>query len=98
MLNERESRMLDMIERGLCAEEHRFVEAFRATTAGRERQRRLPARALVAFGILLVVLGVMTDTGGLFLQGLLFGTAGVAWSRWRKRQAALASPGGDPAQ
>lgn len=97
MLSDRERRVLAMIEEGLRAEEGRFVDAFHATTARRDpRQHRWAVRALVGFGILLVVLGMVTDSGGLIMQGLLFGTVGVAWSRWRSRQAERERTGGDP--
>jgi hypothetical protein len=99
MLNDRERRVLAMIEQGLRADECRFVDALRTSRAGRaRRQHRWPIRALVGFGILLVVVGLLTAAGGLFMQGLLFGAAGVAWSRWRTRRAAVAPPGRGPDQ
>jgi hypothetical protein len=97
MLNEREQRVLAMIEQGLRADERRFVEAFHAAATRRDPRRyRWPYRAVLAFGILLVVVGLLTASGGLFIQGLLFGAVGVAWSRWRKGRAAAKPRGGDP--
>jgi Protein of unknown function (DUF3040) len=94
MLNEREWRVLAMIEQGLRAEERRFAKAFDTGTAGRKRRSsRWPIRALVGFGILLVVLGLLASAGGLFLQGLLFGGTGVAWSRRRKSRATVEKAG-----
>ena len=96
MLSDRERRVLAMIEEGLRADEGRFVDALHATTARRDpRQHRWAVRALAGFGVLLVVLGMVTDSGGLIMQGLLFGTAGVAWSRWRSRRAEMERTG-DP--
>jgi hypothetical protein len=98
MLNNRERRLLAMIEQGLSADDRRFVDAFRVGRAVGQRPPRWPIRALIGFGILLVVVGLLTGAGGLFMQGLLFGGAGVAWSRWRARRAAAEPPGGDPNQ
>lgn len=99
MLSDRERRELAMIEQGLSADDGRFVDGFRTTRAARgRRQHRWPVRALIGFGILLVVVGLLTGAGGLFMQGLLFGGAGLGWSRWRARRAAAEPPGGDPEQ
>jgi hypothetical protein len=94
MLSDRERHVLAMIERGLSADDRRFVAAFRTGQAGRRGPSRWVIPALVGFGILLVVVGVLTGTGGLFMQGLLFGGAGVAWSRWRARRAAAGPSSG----
>jgi hypothetical protein len=97
MLNDRERRVLAMIEQGLRADECRFVDALRTSRAGRaRRQHRWPIRALVGFGILLVVVGLLAASGGLLVQGLLFSTTGIAWSRWRSPRAATRPPGGEP--
>jgi hypothetical protein len=96
MLNDRERRVLAMMEQGLRDDEQRFVDVLRTTRAGPARQQhRWPIPALVGFGTLLVIVGLLTPAGGLFTQGLLFGAAGVAWSRgWRPRRAAVEPPGG----
>jgi hypothetical protein len=99
MLSDRERRELAMIEHGLRADDRRFVDAFRTARAARGRpQHRWPVRALIGFGILLVVVGLVTGADELFMQGLLYGGAGVAWSRWRARRAAAEPPGGGPRQ
>jgi hypothetical protein len=99
MLNDRERRVLAMIEQDLRTDGRRFVDAFAPPEpAGERRQRHWPVRALIGFGILLVVVGLLASAGGLFMQGLLFGTAGVAWSRSRSRRAAGQPPVGYPDQ
>ena len=96
MLSDRERRELAMIEQGLSAGDRRFVDAFRTGQAARQGPPRWPVQALIGFGILLAVVGLVTGADGLFMQGLVFGAAGVAWSRWRARRAAAEPPGGDP--
>ena len=86
MLSDRERRELAMIERGLIAGDRRFVDDFRIGPAARREPPRWPVRALIGFGILLLVAGLMTAAAGLFIQGLVFGTAGVVWSRRRARR------------
>ena len=83
MLSDDERRELARIEESLTAEDHRLADAFRTGRRTGRQRRRWPVRALIGFGIMLLVVGLLTGTEELFLQGLLFGGAGVAWSRWR---------------
>jgi uncharacterized membrane protein YphA (DoxX/SURF4 family) len=78
MLSDYERRELALIEQGLEADPRLAA----SLSAGR-RPRRWPIRLLTALGILLVVTGLLTSTGGLVLQGLLAVGAAVVWSRWR---------------
>ncbi len=86
MLSDRERRELAIIERGLADEDRRFADSFRT---GRPRavgrRRRWPIRLLIGFGVLLVVVGLTTGTDALFMQGLLSGTGGILWARWRAK-------------
>ena len=95
MLSDRERRQLADIERALVAGDRRLADSFRAGRSGRGRTPgRWLERALIAFGVLLVVVALLTGTEGLFLQGLLFGAAGVLRARWRRRRMAAGPPGG----
>jgi len=95
MLSDRERRQLADIERALVADDRQLAASLRAgrTRPGRA-PRRWPERALIGFGVLLVVVALLTSVGSLFLQGLLFGGAGVLRWRWRLQRPAIDPPGG----
>ncbi len=97
MLSDHEQRKLALIEEGLAADDRRFVHAFgRRSAAGRRRWR---ARAAIAFGSLMVVIGLLVgDDPSLILEGLLIGGVGVVWSRWLGSWAAARSTHGDSVQ
>jgi hypothetical protein len=78
MLSDHERRELALIEQGLEADPR-----LAASLGGHRRQRRWLIRLLTGLGILLIVTGLLTSTGGLVLQGLLAVGGAVAWSRWR---------------
>jgi hypothetical protein len=88
MLSDYEQRELATIKEGL-AEDRRLVEVLGGDGPAPTRNRRI--RALVGLGILLLVVGVLCGDGRLFLEGLLIGSAGMAWSRWRRWRAAKAA-------
>jgi hypothetical protein len=77
MLSEHERRQLARIEEGLEADPQ-LVASLRDV---RRRRRRL-VRVLIAFGILLILSGMLTNTGALVLQGFLAVGAGCAWFWW----------------
>ena len=89
MLSKHERHQLDLIEEGLRQDpEWRGLR----DRAGGSWQRPLVLRALVGFAVLLMVIGVLTGTGELFVQGLLIaGVPGGLWL-WKRVWAALSSP------
>jgi Flp pilus assembly protein TadB len=91
MLSDHERRELDQIEDGLAGD-RRLVDALaRSGRAGRSWQ----VRALIGFGVFLLVVGIVTGGNGpLVLQGLLIGSAGLIWRWWCGKRAARAA--GDP--
>jgi hypothetical protein len=95
MLSDREREQLAGIEQALVASDRRLAAAF---SAGRpRRERRWPLRALSGFGVLLLVVGLLTATEVLLLQGLLCLGGAYAWRRWRGRR--MDRPAGtDPAR
>jgi hypothetical protein len=96
MLSEREQRELQRIEEGLRAEDKRFGRGLRKGPRI-DRTRRWPARALLGFGIALIVIGALTSAESLVLEGILFTGIAVAWIRWLAVRAARTSgPGGSP--
>lgn len=85
MLSDSERHELALIEQGLQADDRRFAARFGpAPRTG--RRRRWPVRATAGFGALLVLVGLLTSTDSLFLQGVLFLAVAVGWSRWRAAQ------------
>ena len=98
MLSDYEQRELAMIKEGL-ANDRRLVEVLGDMEPVPSRSRWI--RALLGFGILLFVVGVVCGDGRLVLEGLVVGSAGIAWfwlRRWRAakaagRNAATRSPG-----
>jgi len=86
MLSDRERHELALIEEGLRAEDRRFADGFQARPPSR-RTPRWPVRALLAFGVFVVAVGVLTSTGTLVLQGLACIGGGVGWLRWQAVQA-----------
>ncbi|HEV7656627.1 MAG TPA: DUF3040 domain-containing protein [Mycobacteriales bacterium] len=98
MLSDREQQELVRIEAGLRAEDKNFGRGLR-TGPRIDRTRRWPARSLTGFGIALILIGALTSTESLILQGILFTGIGVAWIRWQlARSARAAGPGGTPAR
>lgn len=94
MLSDRERHELALIEQGLAAADRRFADSFR--TGSRTDQRRWPIRALLGFGVFVLVVAVVTGADGLFLQGLVFVGGGIAWSRWRAGRARRADEAAAP--
>jgi hypothetical protein len=81
MLSDREQQELARIEEALRADDRRFADSLRrGPRIG--RTRRWPARALLGFGVAVLVIGVLTSAGMLVFQGILLTGAGVAWVRW----------------
>ena len=96
MLSEYERRELALIEQGLAEEDRRLADALRPGSL-RVRtpwpRRGWLSRALLGFGITLVVLGVLTGADGVFMQGLLFSAVAVLWMRWQSRSKPATPPG-----
>jgi hypothetical protein len=99
MLSDGEREQLAAIERELLRSDRRLAATF---SAGRpRRERRWPLRALVGFGVLLVVVALLTATEVLLLQGLLCLGGAYAWRRWRawgRARTADRPTGTDPAR
>lgn len=86
MLSDREQQELARIEEALEAEDRRFADGLRkGPQIG--RARRWPARALLGFGVAVLVLGALASAGMLVLQGIVLTGAGVAWVRWQAARA-----------
>ena len=81
MLSDREQQELQRIEEALKAD---------------DKTRRWPARALLGFGIALIVIGALTSAVPLILEGILFTGIGVAWIRWEAVRAGRANGDGRP--
>jgi hypothetical protein len=93
MLSDRELQELAAIEEGLRAGDKRFGKGLRQGPRI-DRTRRWPVRSLLVFGILLIVIGALTSTESLILEGILFTGIAVAWIRWQVVRAAKAGGGG----
>jgi Flp pilus assembly protein TadB len=97
MLSDYERRQLALIEKGFADEDHRLVAALDPKPAGTPwTRRRWLARALLAFGIALLVIGMLTAADGLFMQGLLFGATGGVWVHWQRRARRAGEGDGAP--
>ena len=96
MLSDREREQLADIERALVDGDRRLAATFR--TGAPPRERRWPLRALLGFGVFLLVVAVLTGTDGLFLQGLLCVGGAYVWRRWRaaRARATAGAPVADP--
>jgi Flp pilus assembly protein TadB len=81
MLSDREQQELARIEAGLQADDRRFADGLRKGPRI-DRTRRWPARALLVFGVLLLVVGALTSAGMLVFQGIVATAGGVLWLRW----------------
>lgn len=101
-LSDHEQRLLEQIERALYAEDPKFASTVRTTDLRYFHRRRTVRAALcVAFGIGLVVAGVVIPVSGLVVGGgivvalgLIFGfanwkrlTGGVAATRKRRERS-----------
>ena len=82
MLSDREQQELARIEESLLAEDRRLADSLRQGPRI-DATRRWPARALLAFGIALIVIGALTSVETLILQGILATGGGIAWLRWQ---------------
>jgi len=91
MLSDREREQLAGIERALVAEDRRLAATLGSAAPARER-RWLP-RALLAFGVFLLVVAVLTGADGLFVQGVLCVAGAYAWRRWRTARARAVARG-----
>jgi Protein of unknown function (DUF3040) len=87
MLSDREQRELQRIEEALKAGDKRFVRGLRRGPTI-DHTRRWPARALLGFGITLILVGALTSAESLILEGVLFTGIAVAWIRWQVARAA----------
>lgn len=97
MLSDGERDALAHIEQGLRDEDRRFADRF-GPGPRVVRPRRWPIRATLGLGALLIVVGLLTSTDGLFLQGVMFVVIGIGWSRWRaaRTERAAAADGIPP--
>ena len=98
MLSDRERQQLADIEQALMAGDRRLAATFRSGAP--PTGRRWPVRALLGFGVLLLVVALLTGADALFLQGLLCLGGGFAWRRWRaaRSRATDGSTAADPAR
>jgi hypothetical protein len=95
MLSDREREQLAAIEEALRSEDRRLAASLSA--APPRRDRRWLLRALLGFGVFLLVIAVLTGADGLFLQGLLCVGGWFGWRRWQARHRPDAgSPVADP--
>jgi hypothetical protein len=92
MLSDHERQELAQIETGL-ADDRRLAGVLGAGRAA--RRRRWPIRALIIFGIVLLVLGVLADDGTLALEGVVICTGGFIWYYLRSRRSAAAPTGSE---
>jgi len=95
MLSDREQQELQRIEEALKADDNRFAHGLRRGPRF-DKTRRWPARALLGFGIALIVIGALTSAAPLILEGILFTGIGVAWIRWQAVRAGRANGNGRP--
>lgn len=95
MLSDREQQELQRIEEALKADDKRFAQGLRRGPRI-DRTRRWPVRALLGFGITLIVIGALTSAAPLILEGILFTGIAVAWIRWQTVRAARAKGNGPP--
>jgi DUF3040 family protein len=95
MLSDREQQELQRIEEALKADDKRFAQGLRRGPRI-DKTRRWPARALLGFGIALIVIGALTSAAPLILEGILFTGIGVAWIRWQAVRAGRANGNGHP--
>ena len=97
MLSEYEQRQLALIEKSLAEEDRRLASSLDPKPAGTPwTRRRWMARALLGFGVALLVLGILTSADGLFMQGLVFGGLGGGWLHWQRRVVRTARTEGAP--
>jgi Protein of unknown function (DUF3040) len=81
MLSEREERELGLIEQGLRDDGH-FAAAFPG--AARPLHRRpWVVRTAIAFGLVLILAGLILSASGLALEGLLLAGTSYAWWCWK---------------
>ena len=85
MLSDHERQELAQIETRL-ADDRRLAGVLGAGRTA--RRRRWPVRALIVFGILLLVLGILADDGTLALEGTVISTVGFIWYYLRSRRPA----------
>jgi hypothetical protein len=95
MLSDREQQELQRIEEALKADDKRFAQGLRRGPRI-DKTRRWPVRALLGFGITLIVIGALTSSAPLILEGILFTGIAVAWIRWQAMRAARANGHGRP--
>ena len=95
MLSDREQQELQRIEEALKADDKRFAQGLRRGPRI-DKTRRWPARALLGFGIALIVIGALTSAVPLILEGILFAGIGFAWIRWQAVRAGRANGDGRP--
>ena len=89
MLSEREERELLLIEEGL-RDDGLFAFAF--PTARRPLHRRpWVVRTAIAFGLVLILAGLVLEASGLALQGLLLAGGSYAWWCWKLKPSSRTS-------
>jgi Protein of unknown function (DUF3040) len=95
MLSDREQQELQRIEEALKADDKRFAQGLRRGPRI-DKTRRWPARALLGFGITLIVIGALTSAAPLILEGILFTGIATGWIRWQTVRAGRANGNGRP--
>jgi hypothetical protein len=81
MLSEREEKELELIEQGL-RDDGLFLAAFPQERRPLHR-RPWVVRTAIAFGLVLVLAGLVLSASGLVLQGLLLAGTAYAWWCWK---------------
>jgi hypothetical protein len=89
MLSEREERELLVIEEGL-RDDGLFAFAFRTARRPLHR-RRWVVRTAIAFGLVLILAGLVLEASGLALQGLLLAGGSYAWWCWKLKPSSRTS-------
>jgi len=89
MLSEREERELLVIEEGL-RDDGLFAFAFRTARRPLHR-RRWVVRTATAFGLVLILAGLVLEASGLALQGLLLAGGSYAWWCWKLKPSSRTS-------
>ncbi len=95
MLSDREQQELQRIEEALKADDKRFAHGLRRGPRI-DKTRRWPVRSLLGFGIALIVIGALTSSAPLILEGILFTGIAIAWMRWQAARAARGRGAGRP--
>ena len=88
MLSEHDRHELALIEERLRSDDRHFADAFHAGRPGSRRDRRWARRALLGFGVFMLMVGLAAGAADVFAQGLLAVGAGIVWTLVRRLRTA----------